>query len=190
MSRANMIDPQPMPEHIPQVQEVGATSAPLTSAAFFIGARCRPFNDDYMHCKNDAQGRGEFDCMREGRKVTRCAASVIQDVNTHCLEEFRNHWHCLENYNHQLWQCRRAERRLNKCVFEKLSLEKTIPDSPEGVTPVHLRRRQIYATLPQDELEDRPWMRWLGYKSPEQVLDQQRLQQETSAAMSEQKQVS
>ena len=29
-----------------------------------------------MACKTEANGRGETECMREGRKVTRCAASV------------------------------------------------------------------------------------------------------------------
>ena len=65
-----------MPDHIPKVKEIGATSAPLMSASFFIGARCRSYNDDYMQCKTEAYGRGELDCMKEGRKVTRCAASV------------------------------------------------------------------------------------------------------------------
>lgn len=46
------------------------------SASFFIGARCQPYNDDYMKCKTEANGRGELDCLREGRKVTRCATSV------------------------------------------------------------------------------------------------------------------
>ena len=66
-----------MPEHIPAVKEVGASSAPLMSAAYFIGARCRPYNDDYMQCKTESYGRGELDCLKEGRKVTRCAASVL-----------------------------------------------------------------------------------------------------------------
>jgi hypothetical protein len=65
-----------MPAGIPSVQEVGATSAPLTSAAYFIGDRCKAFNDDFMKCKAESNGRGEFDCLKEGRKVTRCAASV------------------------------------------------------------------------------------------------------------------
>lgn len=208
-----MIDTKPMPDHIPKVQEIGTSSAPLLSASFFIGARCQPFNDDYMHCKNEANGRGELDCMREGRKVTRCAASVyvallplvlaaqqlhealmtsaneeltfinphrIKDVNTHCLAQFRDHWHCLENNNHQLYQCRRWERKLNKCVFDNLvqipscsspvlivrllitfsyqGLEKTLPGAPPGDVPVHLREKQIYATLPQDDPENR-WHR-------------------------------
>lgn len=65
-----------MPDHIPKVEEIGATSAPLLSASYFIGDRCRAYNDDYMKCKAEANGRGEFECLKEGRKVTRCAASV------------------------------------------------------------------------------------------------------------------
>lgn len=125
-----------MPENIPHVDEIGASSAPLLSASYHIGARCRPFNDDYMKCKTEAYGRGELECMKEGRKVTRCAASVyddlfpqqciflidlrLKDINEKCLEAFRKHWQCLDNNNHQLWQCRRPERILNKCVFENI----------------------------------------------------------------------
>lgn len=65
-----------MPDHIPKVDEIGTSSAPLTSAAYFIGARCKAFNDDFMQCKQEANGRGEIECLKEGRKVTRCAASV------------------------------------------------------------------------------------------------------------------
>jgi NADH dehydrogenase (ubiquinone) 1 alpha subcomplex subunit 8 len=50
------------------------------SASFFIGDRCRDYNDDYMQCKNEKPGRGEFDCMKEGRRVTRCASSVYVKV--------------------------------------------------------------------------------------------------------------
>lgn len=134
-----------MPDQIPKVDEIGASSAPLMSAAYFIGARCRAYNDDYMQCKTEAYGRGELECMKEGRKVTRCAASVLKDVNEKCLDSFRNHWQCLDNNNHQLWQCRRPERILNRCVFEKIGLEKVIPDTPKGDVPVHLRDRQIFA---------------------------------------------
>lgn len=71
-----LIDTTPLPADIPKVQELGASSAPLLSASYFIGARCKDYNDDYMMCKTEANGRGEFDCMKEGRRVTRCAASV------------------------------------------------------------------------------------------------------------------
>ncbi|GIZ37100.1 hypothetical protein CKM354_000056300 [Cercospora kikuchii] len=140
-----LIDTTPLPDSIPKVEEIGASSAPLLSASFFIGARCKSYNDDFMHCKTEANGKGESECLKEGRKVTRCAASVLDDINKSCLEEFRKHWQCLDNNNQQLWQCRGLERGLNKCVFEKLNLEKKIPGAPENEVPVHLRKRQIYA---------------------------------------------
>ncbi|APA10865.1 NADH-ubiquinone oxidoreductase [Sclerotinia sclerotiorum 1980 UF-70] len=140
-----LIDTTPLPAEIPPVTEIGSSSAPLLSASFFIGARCRAYNDDFMQCKNDNPGKGEIDCLKEGRRVTRCARSVIEDVNKHCLQEFRKHWACLDNNNQQLWQCRPQEWKLNKCVFDNLKLEKVIPDSPAGETPVHLRKRQIYS---------------------------------------------
>lgn len=71
-----LVDTTPLPEDIPAVKEIGASSAPLLSASFFIGARCRDYNDDYMQCKTEKAGTGEVDCMKEGRRVTRCASSV------------------------------------------------------------------------------------------------------------------
>jgi len=38
------VDPTPMPASVPHVEEVGATSAPLKSAAFFLGAYCKEYN--------------------------------------------------------------------------------------------------------------------------------------------------
>ncbi|KAL1955787.1 hypothetical protein VTO42DRAFT_8107 [Malbranchea cinnamomea] len=147
-NQANLIDTTPLPDDIPKVDEIGASSAPLMSASYFIGDRCRAYNDDYMKCKAEASGRGELECLREGRKVTRCAASVLKDINENCLEQFRAHWECLEQNNHQMWHCRRPENALNTCVFEKLGLKKVIPDTPKGQTPVHLRKSQIYANHP------------------------------------------
>ncbi|KAI9044997.1 coiled-coil-helix-coiled-coil-helix domain-containing protein [Aspergillus affinis] len=143
-----LVDTTPMPAHIPKVDEIGATSAPLTSAAYFIGDRCKAYNDDFMKCKMEANGKGETECLKEGRKVTRCAASVIKDINTHCLKQFSAHWECLEQHNHHLWDCRKAEQDLNSCVFDKLGLKKTIPGAPENQVPVHLRPKQIFSKYP------------------------------------------
>ena len=74
------MDTTPLPDSIPKVAEVGTTSAPLLSASFFIGARCQPYNDDFMQCKTENPGKGEFECLKEGRRVTRCAASVYVPI--------------------------------------------------------------------------------------------------------------
>lgn len=75
MNQHVLIDTTPLPDEL-KVPEIGASSAPLMSASYFIGARCKAYNDDYMKCKDEANGKGELTCLREGRKVTRCAASV------------------------------------------------------------------------------------------------------------------
>lgn len=61
----------------------------------------------------------------------------LQDINTHCLNEFRRHWLCLENGNQQLWQCRPEEWRLNKCVYENLVSQprSSRPSAPKPVSP-------------------------------------------------------
>ncbi|KAJ5147327.1 NADH-ubiquinone oxidoreductase 20.8 kDa subunit [Penicillium atrosanguineum] len=143
-----LVDTTPMPDHIPKVEEIGTTSAFLASASFAIGARCQAFNDDYMKCKDEANGRGEFDCLKEGRKVTRCAASVIKDINTHCMQEFQAHVDCLENNNQTFFNCRRPEQKLNSCIFNKLGLKKEVPGSPENQVPVWQRPKQMYAEYP------------------------------------------
>ena len=41
-------DPTPLPADIPKVKELGVTSAPLKSAAFFLGAYCKDYNGAYL----------------------------------------------------------------------------------------------------------------------------------------------
>jgi NADH dehydrogenase (ubiquinone) 1 alpha subcomplex subunit 8 len=55
-------------------REVGATSAALESAAFYIGAFCKDYNDDFMLCKKDNPDPRA--CLKEGRRVTRCAQDL------------------------------------------------------------------------------------------------------------------
>ncbi|EPQ59033.1 NADH dehydrogenase alpha subcomplex subunit 8 [Gloeophyllum trabeum ATCC 11539] len=128
-------DPTPLPDDIPKVNELGATSAPLKSASFFIGAHCKEFNEDFMLCKQES--RDPAHCLKEGRRVTRCAADLINKLRENCFKEFEEHWNCLEYNNQEFYPCRKPERALNKCVFEKMGLTKTIPGTPEGKTPVH-----------------------------------------------------
>ncbi|TCD63963.1 hypothetical protein EIP91_004732 [Steccherinum ochraceum] len=128
-------EPTPLPESVPKVEELGTTSAPLKSAAFFIGAYCKEYNEDFMLCKSENRDPGH--CLKEGRRVTRCAQDLITKMRENCLAEFDKHWNCLEMNNQAYNKCRKVERPLNKCMFEKLGLLKTIPGSPEGQKPIH-----------------------------------------------------
>lgn len=149
------VDENPMPTDVPDVEEVGATSAPLLSAAFFIGARCKPYNDDFMLCKDENNG-GTVECLKEGRRVTRCAVSVLKDLNKHCFDEFKLHYECLEQENHRLGGCRASEKIFNKCVFDKLKLEKKIPGPQEQI---HLKESPIYTGTGQDKAASQSFLK-------------------------------
>ncbi|KAJ7571802.1 hypothetical protein C8J56DRAFT_145879 [Mycena floridula] len=123
-------------------QELGVTSAPLKSAAFFLGSYCKEYNEDFMLCK--AENRDPSHCLKEGRRVTRCAADLITKMRETCLEQFNAHWECLENNNQYYYTCREPEKALNSCIFEKLGLTKTIPGTPPNETPVHELKNPVF----------------------------------------------
>ncbi|KAL7752978.1 ndufa8, NADH-ubiquinone oxidoreductase complex I 19kd subunit [Sorochytrium milnesiophthora] len=127
---------------LPPMSEVGATSAPLTSAAFFIGAHCKAYNEDFMLCKDENPDPKH--CLKEGRKVTRCAMDLLAKIKASCGEEFKAHWQCLDNKNHEAQYCRKQERVFNDCVFQRMGLQKHIPDTPKGEKPIHLKEKPIY----------------------------------------------
>ena len=101
------VEPMPWPKDVPKVDEVGATSAPLKSIAFFFGQFCQPYAEDFMLCKNE--NRDPEHCLKEGRRVTRCAQDLyvytykltgsIQKIGEKCGNEWDAHWQCLEKNN-------------------------------------------------------------------------------------------
>ncbi|RKP08474.1 NADH dehydrogenase, alpha subcomplex, subunit 8 [Thamnocephalis sphaerospora] len=136
------VESKPLPESVPHVDEIGATGAPLASAAFFIGAHCKDYNEDFMLCK--AENRDPAHCLKEGRKVTRCAADVIAKLRDNCGAEFERHWKCLDNRNLEFQRCRTEERPLNECVFAKLGLKKVVPGTPKGYEQIHEKKNPVY----------------------------------------------
>ncbi|KAF8874351.1 hypothetical protein BD779DRAFT_1450966 [Infundibulicybe gibba] len=145
LSSKPYVDPTPLPDSVPPVPELGVSSAPLKSAAFFIGAYCKEFNDDFMLCKSE--NRDPAHCLKEGRRVTRCATDLITKMRENCLQQFDAHWNCLEKHNQEYYHCRKPERTLNACMFEKLGLTKTIPGSPAGQTPIHEVTSPVFKSI-------------------------------------------
>jgi len=139
------VEPNPLPPSLPVVQEVGTTSAPLKSAAFFIGAYCKDYNEDFMLCKSE--NRRPEHCLKEGRKVTRCTTEILEKLRENCLSEFEKHWQCLELNNQELYRCRKPEKAFNKCVFQKLGLTKTIPGAPADQPQVHEKQKPIFGAI-------------------------------------------
>ncbi|RIB14671.1 hypothetical protein C2G38_2095234, partial [Gigaspora rosea] len=73
-----------------------------------------------MLCKNENNDPAH--CLKEGRKVTRCAIDLrvsikLRKVREHCDSEFEAHWQCLDRNNQEYLHCRGLERKFNSCVF-------------------------------------------------------------------------
>ncbi|KAJ9076476.1 ndufa8, NADH-ubiquinone oxidoreductase complex I 19kd subunit [Entomophthora muscae] len=136
------VENAPMPDNVPKVEEVGATSAPLTSAAYFLHSHCRDYYDDFMLCKNENNDPAH--CLKEGRKVTRCSIDLLKKLEEHCSEDFNKHWNCLDFNNFEYRFCREPEKVFNACVLKKLGYEKFIPGSNPRKEQVNKRENPLY----------------------------------------------
>ncbi|KAI8923725.1 hypothetical protein BC831DRAFT_403403 [Entophlyctis helioformis] len=136
------VEKDPLPADVPSVPEIGCTSAPLTSMAFFFNSACKDYAEDFVLCKKESGDPAH--CLKEGRKVTRCGLDLVAKLKANCEETWKTHWECLDMNNQRFQKCRPQERAFNDCVFTKLGLTKTIPDTPEDKVPVHLKENPMY----------------------------------------------
>ncbi|BFZ55526.1 ndufa8, NADH-ubiquinone oxidoreductase complex I 19kd subunit [Savitreella phatthalungensis] len=151
-NQSSLVDSTPLPSSIPAVDEVGATSAPLKSAAFALGERCGSYGQDFMACKAEAGARGEASdaaCLFEGRRVTRCATETLSLIKKNCAEEFLQHWTCLDLKNQEYANCRPKEAVFNKCLFDTMGLKKQVPGTKEGQEP-WLKKNRIFKPFTED----------------------------------------
>lgn len=44
----------------------------------------------------------------------------IKKLSDSCGKEWEVHFNCLEQHNQEFYKCRKPEKTLNQCVFEKL----------------------------------------------------------------------
>ncbi|OMH83753.1 NADH-ubiquinone oxidoreductase [Zancudomyces culisetae] len=151
MPATEWVDPTPLPAddpHIdPNTPELGLTSAPLKSVAFFLGAVCKDKTDDFMLCKQD--NNDPKACLSQGKQVTDCGIEVVNKVKQHCADSFANHWKCLDLNNQEYKSCRPQERTFNECIFTSLGWQKTIPGAPKDkqgeVQQIWNKKNQIFS---------------------------------------------
>lgn len=101
-----------------QTPELGLSSGPLTSLSFYFAKYCKDYSEDFMLCKNETTDPRH--CLKEGRRVTRCAIDLVNQVSKSCKPEWESHWNCLDMHNHHFWECREEERGFGACLKEKL----------------------------------------------------------------------
>lgn len=90
-----------------------------SESSYCVGLRRDDAEYSGGYCHSEAKSKAKLRARTENSVLT-YQLNRIEDVNKHCLNEFRKHWTCLDNNNQQLWQCRPDEWKLNKCVFDNL----------------------------------------------------------------------
>ncbi len=68
------VEDKKLSSDIPDVPEIGLTSAPLASMAFHFNSYCKDYAEDFVLCKNESTDPKH--CLKEGRRVTRCGIDL------------------------------------------------------------------------------------------------------------------
>ncbi|XP_012283641.1 NADH dehydrogenase [ubiquinone] 1 alpha subcomplex subunit 8 [Orussus abietinus] len=106
------------------VEEINVSSPVLLAAAFQFGKYCEWQRNEYLLCKKEEDDPTA--CLNEGKAVTACGLEFLRKIKKHCRKEFEQYAHCIdfETANMQYYPCRKTQAVYDKCVLEKLNVER------------------------------------------------------------------
>ncbi|KAI0233481.1 NADH dehydrogenase [ubiquinone] 1 alpha subcomplex subunit 8 [Lamellibrachia satsuma] len=106
------------------VPEIEMSAAPLRAGSHHFGKFCDHQCKEFMLCM--AEEKDPRKCINEGKEVTRCGVDFFQKLKNTCAEEFASYWTCLDHarFDMHFKECRKPRGIFDKCVFEKLGMEK------------------------------------------------------------------
>lgn len=110
-----------------EVQEIKLTTCYMKAAALHVGKYCDDPGKEFMLCKKEEKDPRK--CLNEGKAVTSCALEFFRRLKSSCYEEFDNYGKCI-NYGSQTFEfrkCRPEQAIYDKCVFDKIGLERPEP---------------------------------------------------------------
>ncbi|XP_041985316.1 NADH dehydrogenase [ubiquinone] 1 alpha subcomplex subunit 8 [Aricia agestis] len=115
--------------HLPEeseltVEEVNLSSATLRAGSFHLGKYCETVNNEFMLCRYEEKDPRK--CINEGKAVTACTLEFFRKVKKVCLAEFNQYANCLDKSSgdHGLKHCRTTQGVYDKCMLDKLNLER------------------------------------------------------------------
>lgn len=109
-------DPTPLPASVPKVPELGVTSAPLKSAAFFIGAHCKEYNGELSAC-NAASYRCA-DLMVSGREMHLALRVWVFDMDLSWTVDTEDFVLCKKESEGDPGHCLKEGRRVTRCATD------------------------------------------------------------------------
>ncbi|XP_011308817.1 NADH dehydrogenase [ubiquinone] 1 alpha subcomplex subunit 8 [Fopius arisanus] len=106
------------------VQELNISYPVLQAASFYVGKACEYHNNEFMLCRREEQN--PVKCVNEGKAVTACALQFFQKLKKNCRAEFEQYYNCLDKSSGEsaFAPCRKTQAVLDKCVLEKLNVER------------------------------------------------------------------
>jgi len=107
-----------------ETEELNMTAAPLRAGSHHLGKYCDKQSKEFMLCM--AEENDPRKCIYEGKEVTRCGVEFFKKMKANCAEEFTKHWQCVDHagYNMNLSMCRKTQVAYDKCVFDKIGVER------------------------------------------------------------------
>ncbi|GBO16535.1 NADH dehydrogenase [ubiquinone] 1 alpha subcomplex subunit 8 [Araneus ventricosus] len=107
-----------------KVQEINVTTPTLKAGAIHFGKYCDEQCKEFMLCRKEEDDPRR--CLKEGKDVTACGIEFFQKVKQHCRAEFEKYADCLEwnSPSMQVQYCRKTQAVLDKCMLEKLNIER------------------------------------------------------------------
>ncbi|KRX74652.1 NADH dehydrogenase [ubiquinone] 1 alpha subcomplex subunit 8 [Trichinella sp. T6] len=116
--------PLPSDEELTVTQELNISSPALRAAAYHMGKYCDTQSKEFILCRNETEDPRK--CLKEGKEVTACGVKFLQLVKKMCLEEFNKYMHCIDHGSAEmlLVHCRSSQRVFDRCMFEKLNMER------------------------------------------------------------------
>ena len=104
------------------VQELEVTSTIITTAAFQLGQYCTAPNLDFLECRRIYDDPRP--CIQKGQVVAECSRDFFMKLRDNCKEPFTKFWTCMDWNDVQFRKCRPEQAAFDKCMLEKLGIEK------------------------------------------------------------------
>ncbi|XP_063544723.1 NADH dehydrogenase [ubiquinone] 1 alpha subcomplex subunit 8 [Cydia strobilella] len=115
--------------HLPEeseltVPEVNLSMASLRAGSFHLGKYCEQANNEFMLCRFEENDPRK--CVNEGKAVTACTMEFFRKVKSACMSEFNQYANCIDKSSgdFSFEHCRTTQGVLDKCMLDKLNLER------------------------------------------------------------------
>ncbi|XP_074652521.1 NADH dehydrogenase [ubiquinone] 1 alpha subcomplex subunit 8-like [Tubulanus polymorphus] len=104
--------------------EINVSTPGLRAASYHFGKYCDGQSKEFMLCVSEENDPRK--CIKEGKEVTRCGIEFFHKLRNNCMEEFTSYMTCLDVKSKDLHPkyCRKSQSLYDKCVLDKLGLEK------------------------------------------------------------------